>query len=124
MKLEICDVSKQYKDKCAVDHANLTLTPGVWGLLGANGAGKTTLMRMIAGIMKPTGGEIRYDGIDITKIRKDDLRRSLGIVLQDTHLFTGTVRDNIRFGKLDAPGNYCWQAFCQVAMERIIWPQD
>ena len=56
MKLEICDVSKQYKDKCAVDHANLTLTPGVWGLLGANGAGKTTLMRMIAGIMKPTGG--------------------------------------------------------------------
>ena len=42
MKLEICDVSKQYKDKCAVDHANLTLTPGVWGLLGANGAGKTT----------------------------------------------------------------------------------
>ena len=47
MKLEICDVSKQYKDKCAVDHANLTLTPGVWGLLGANGAGKTTLMRMI-----------------------------------------------------------------------------
>ena len=65
MKLEICDVSKQYKDKCAVDHANLTLTPGVWGLLGANGAGKTTLMRMIAGIMKPTGGEIRYDGIEI-----------------------------------------------------------
>lgn len=62
MKLEICDVSKQYKDKCAVDHASLTLTPGVWGLLGANGAGKTTLMRMIAGIMKPTGGEIRYDG--------------------------------------------------------------
>ena len=59
MKLEICDVSKQYKDKGAVDHANLTLTPGVWGLLGANGAGKTTLMRMIAGIMKPTGGEIR-----------------------------------------------------------------
>ena len=65
MKLEICDVSKQYKDKCAVDHASLTLTPGVWGLLGANGAGKTTLMRMIAGIMKPTGGEIRYDGIEI-----------------------------------------------------------
>ena len=54
MKLEICDITKQYKDKRAVDHVSLTLTPGIWGLLGANGAGKTTLMRMIAGIQKPT----------------------------------------------------------------------
>lgn len=54
MQLEICNVKKQYKDKCAVNGVNLLLTPGVWGLLGANGAGKTTLMRMIAGITGTT----------------------------------------------------------------------
>ena len=57
MQLEICNVKKQYKDKCAVNGVNLLLTPGVWGLLGANGAGKTTLMRMIAGITGTTDGE-------------------------------------------------------------------
>ena len=65
MQLEICNVKKQYKDKCAVNGVNLLLTPGVWGLLGANGAGKTTLMRMIAGITGTTEGEIRYDGVEI-----------------------------------------------------------
>ena len=65
MELTIQELSKHYKDIVAVDNVSLTLTPGVWGLLGANGAGKTTLMRMIAGILTPTNGEIRFDGIEI-----------------------------------------------------------
>ena len=63
MELKLEHITKRYKDKIAVDDVSLTLTPGVWGMLGANGAGKTTLMRMIAGIMKPTAGEILYDNI-------------------------------------------------------------
>ena len=65
MELLIDHVSKQFKDKTAVDNISLELTPGVWGLLGANGAGKTTLMRMIAGIMRPTSGRVMYDGVPI-----------------------------------------------------------
>lgn len=65
MELSIVDLSKCYKDKKAVDQLDLTMGGGVWGLLGANGAGKTTLMRMIVGILTPTTGEVRYDGIDI-----------------------------------------------------------
>lgn len=66
------------------------------------GAGKTTITNLINRFYDIQEGKIRYDGININKIKKDDLRRSLGIVLQDTHLFTGTVMENIRFGKLDA----------------------
>ena len=65
MELCIKDLTKQFKDKLAVDHASLTITPGVWGLLGANGAGKTTLMRMAAGLIKPTEGTVAYDGVPI-----------------------------------------------------------
>ena len=65
MELTIYELTKRYKDKTAVDHVCLTLTPGVWGLLGANGAGKTTLMRMVAGILTPTSGKVRYDGIEV-----------------------------------------------------------
>ncbi len=68
MELSIEHVSKQFQDMKAVDDFTLHLTPGVWGLLGANGAGKTTLMRLIAGIMDPTGGQIRYDGIPIQEL--------------------------------------------------------
>ena len=68
MELKIEHLSKHFKDKNAVDDVCLTLTPGVWGLLGANGAGKTTLMRMIADIMTPTSGTISYDGTDIHKM--------------------------------------------------------
>lgn len=68
MELTIDHLSKKYKDKCAVDDISLTLTSGVWGLLGANGAGKTTLIRMIAGILAPSAGEIRYDGVDIVHL--------------------------------------------------------
>ncbi|WP_111944682.1 ABC transporter ATP-binding protein [Clostridium beijerinckii] len=70
--------------------------------VGATGAGKTTITNLINRFYDIQDGKIRYDGININKIKKDDLRRSLGIVLQDAHLFTGTVADNIRYGKLDA----------------------
>ena len=70
--------------------------------VGSTGAGKTTITNLINRFYDISKGEITYDGIDVRKIRKDDLRRSLGIVLQDTHLFTGTIADKIRFGKLDA----------------------
>ena len=70
--------------------------------VGATGAGKTTITNLINRFYDVQDGKIRYDGININKIRKADLRHSLGVVLQDTHLFTGTVRENIRFGRLDA----------------------
>ncbi len=70
--------------------------------VGATGAGKTTVTNLINRFYDVRDGKIRYDGININKIKKDDLRHSLGLVLQDTHLFTGTVMDNIRYGKLDA----------------------
>lgn len=65
MELQIQNVTKHFGDKTAVNDVSLTLTPGIWGLLGANGAGKTTLMRIVAGIMKPTSGDVTYDGIPI-----------------------------------------------------------
>lgn len=70
--------------------------------VGATGAGKTTITNLINRFYDIQDGKIRYDGINVNKIKKNDLRRSLGIVLQDTHLFTGTVKENIRYGKLDA----------------------
>lgn len=82
MELKIDHITKQYKDKLAVDDVSLTLTPGVWGLLGANGAGKTTLMRMIAGIMKPTSGDILYDNISI-HILQGEYRNIFGYLPQE-----------------------------------------
>lgn len=82
MELKIDHVTKQYKDKLAVEDVSLTLTPGVWGLLGANGAGKTTLMRMIAGIMRPTSGEILYDTISI-KTLQGEYRNIFGYLPQE-----------------------------------------
>lgn len=70
--------------------------------VGATGAGKTTITNLINRFYDIQEGKIRYDGINVKKIKKHSLRRSLGIVLQDTHLFTGTIRENIRYGKLDA----------------------
>ena len=82
MELKIEHISKQFKDKAAVDDVSLTLTTGVWGLLGANGAGKTTLMRMIADIMTPSSGNIYFDGTDIHK-RGKDYRSLFGFLPQD-----------------------------------------
>ena len=78
--------------------------------VGSTGAGKTTITNLLNRFYDIQNGEIRYDGIDITKIKKDDLRRSLGIVLQDTHLFTGTIKDNIRYGNLDATDEQIYNA--------------
>ena len=75
--------------------------------VGATGAGKTTITNLINRFYEVEVGQIRYDGIDIKKIKKADLRRSLGIVLQDTNLFTGTVMENIRYGRLDATDEEC-----------------
>ena len=80
------------------------------GVIGGTGAGKTTITNLINRFYDIADGKIRYDGININKIKKADLRRSLGIVLQDTHLFTGTVMDNIRYGKLDATDEDCIKA--------------
>lgn len=76
-------------------------------LVGSTGAGKTTITNLINRFYDVPDGKIRYDGININKIKKDDLRRSLSMVLQDTHLFTGTVMENIRYGKLDATDEEC-----------------
>ena len=75
--------------------------------VGSTGAGKTTITNLINRFYEIEGGLITYDGIDVKAIRKDDLRRSLGAVLQDTHLFTGTIMDNIRYGRLDATDEEC-----------------
>lgn len=82
MELYIDHISKQFKDKTAVDDVTLRITPGVWGLLGANGAGKTTLMRMIAGIMSPTSGQVMYDGIPIHTL-KEGYRDIFGYLPQE-----------------------------------------
>ena len=78
--------------------------------VGATGAGKTTITNLINRFYDIQDGKIRYDGININKIKKDDLRRSLGIVLQDTHLFTGTIKDNIRYGNLGATDEQIYEA--------------
>ena len=93
-----------YNDEKIVLHdIKLYAKPGQKiAFVGSTGVGKTTITNLINRFYDIQDGKIRYDGININKIKKADLRRSLGIVLQDTHLFTGTVRDNIRFGKLDA----------------------
>lgn len=93
-----------YTDEKIVLHdVKLYAEPGQKiAFVGSTGAGKTTITNLINRFYDIQDGKIRYDGININKIKKADLRRSLGIVLQDTHLFTGTVRDNIRYGKLDA----------------------
>ena len=90
-------------DKIVLHDIQLYARPGQKiAFVGATGAGKTTITNLLNRFYDIADGKIRYDGINITKIKKPDLRRSLGMVLQDTHLFTGTVADNIRYGRLDA----------------------
>ncbi len=90
-------------DKIILHDIEICAKPGQQiAFVGATGAGKTTITNLINRFYDLQDGKIRYDGINVNKIKKDDLRRSLGIVLQDTHLFTGTVMENIRYGKLDA----------------------
>ena len=98
------DVTFGYNsNKTILHNINLFAKPGQKiAFVGATGAGKTTITNLINRFYDIQEGAITYDGIDVKKIKKDDLRRSLGIVLQDTHLFTGTIKDNIRYGRLDA----------------------
>ena len=97
MELKIEHLSKQFKDKTAVNDVNLTLTPGVWGLLGANGAGKTTLMRMIADIMTPTNGAVYYDGKDIRELG-EVYRSKFGFLPQDFGYHRDfTVKDYLEY---------------------------
>lgn len=97
MELYINHVTKQFKDKLAVNDVSLKITPGVWGLLGANGAGKTTLMRMIAGIMTPTAGQITYDGVPISTLQ-GAYRNIFGYLPQDFGFYPEfTVKDHLEY---------------------------
>ena len=99
------------KNKIVLRDINLYAKPGQKiAFVGATGAGKTTITNLINRFYEIQNGKIRYDGINIKKIKKADLRRSLGIVLQDTNLFTGTVMDNIRYGRLNATEDECIEA--------------
>ena len=96
------------EEKLVLHNIDLYATPGQKiAFVGSTGAGKTTITNLINRFYDIADGKIRYDGININKIKKADLRRSLGIVLQDTHLFTGTVLENIRYGRLDASDEEC-----------------
>lgn len=103
-KVEFQNVTFSYDGrKTVLNNISLYAKPGQKiAFVGSTGAGKTTITNLINRFYEISDGKIRYDGINIQKIKKDDLRRSLGMVLQDTHLFTGTIKENIRYGNLDA----------------------
>ncbi|MEA4832531.1 MAG: ABC transporter ATP-binding protein [Oscillospiraceae bacterium] len=108
-KVEFFDVDFAYEEgKNVLNGVSLYAMPGQKvAFVGATGAGKTTITNLINRFYDIADGKIRYDGININKIKKSDLRRSLGMVLQDVNLFTGTVMENIRYGKLDATDEEC-----------------
>lgn len=110
--VELEDVNFGYvKDKQILYNISLDAKEGEKvSFVGPTGAGKTTITNLINRFYDIQSGKIRYDGININKMKKDDLRKSLGVVLQDTHLFTGTVMDNIRYGRLDATDEECIEA--------------
>lgn len=116
------DVTFGYnEDKVILKDISLFAKPGQkLAFVGSTGAGKTTITNLINRFYDIQEGKIRYDGINITKIKKDDLRRSLGIVLQDTHLFTGTIMDNIRYGKLDATDEEVYEAAKLAHVDQFI----
>ena len=107
--VELLDVDFAYEEgKTVLHNISLTAKPGEKiAFVGATGAGKTTITNLLNRFYDIEDGKIRYDNININKIRKSDLRRSLGLVLQETNLFTGSVMDNIRYGKLDATDEEC-----------------
>ena len=108
-------------EKIVLHDVSLYAKPGQKvAFVGATGAGKTTITNLLTRFYDIADGKIRYDGININKIRKGDLRRSLGMVLQDTNLFTGTVMDNIRYGRLDATDEECIAAAKLVGADDFI----
>ncbi len=110
--VRLTDVDFSYDgEKQVLTNISVYAEPGQKvAFVGATGAGKTTITNLINRFYDIADGKVRYDGININKIKKDDLRRSLGIVLQDTNLFTGTVMENIRYGRLDATDEECIEA--------------
>lgn len=115
-RVELENVTFGYvPEKVVLKNLSLYAKPGQKiAFVGSTGAGKTTITSLINRFYEITEGKIRYDGINIAKIKKADLRRSLGAVLQDTHLFTGTVKDNVRYGRLDATDEDIIRA-CRIA---------
>lgn len=111
-EVQLLDVDFGYvPNKTVLHDVSLTAKPGQkFAFVGATGAGKTTITNLINRFYDIADGKIRYDGININKIKKADLRHSLGMVLQDTNLFTGTVMDNIRYGRLNATDEECMEA--------------
>jgi ATP-binding cassette subfamily B protein len=108
-------------DKTVLHGLSLYARPGQKiALVGSTGAGKTTIASLINRFYEIEQGKITYDGIDVTDIRKDDLRTSLGMVLQDTHLFSGSILENIRYGRLAATDEECIQAARQVNAHSFI----
>jgi ATP-binding cassette subfamily B protein len=108
-------------DKPVLHQLSLFAKPGQKiALVGSTGAGKTTITNLLNRFYDIDAGSVTYDGIEIKRIRKDDLRQSLGMVLQDTHLFSGTILDNIRYGRLDATDEECIQAAKQVNAHSFI----
>lgn len=116
------DVTFGYEaNKNVLHELSLYAKPGQKiALVGSTGAGKTTITNLINRFYDIEAGQITYDGIDVKQIRKDDLRNSLGMVLQDTHLFSGTIMDNIRYGRLDASDEECIRAAKQVSAHSFI----
>ena len=109
------------KNKIVLHNITLYAEPGQKvAFVGATGAGKTTITNLLNRFYDIADGKIRYDGININKIKKSDLRRAIGIVLQDTNLFTGTVLDNIRYGRLDASDEDCISAAERVGADDFI----
>ena len=120
--VRMTDVDFAYEEGKTVLHdVSVYAEPGQKvAFVGATGAGKTTITNLINRFYDIADGKIRYDGINVNKIKKSDLRRSLGIVLQDTNLFTGSVLDNIRYGKLDATDEECINAAKLVGADDFI----
>lgn len=120
--VQMTDVDFGYeKNKTVLHNITLYAEPGQKvAFVGATGAGKTTITNLLNRFYDIADGKIRYDGININKIKKSDLRRALGVVLQDTNLFTGTVLDNIRYGRLDATDDECIAAAKRVDADDFI----
>lgn len=120
--VQMIDVDFGYeKNKIVLHNITLYAEPGQKvAFVGATGAGKTTITNLLNRFYDIADGKIRYDGININKIKKSDLRRAIGIVLQDTNLFTGTVLDNIRYGRLDASDEECISAAERVGADDFI----
>ena len=109
------------EDKIVLHDISLYAKPGQKvAFVGATGAGKTTITNLLTRFYDIADGKIRYDGININKIKKSALRRSLGMVLQDTNLFTGTVMENIRYGNLDATDEACVEAAKKAGADDFI----